>query len=369
MLLDEYQEIAGQTDHLDPGLNTPLLGLFGETGGLLTELKKKQRGEDAYASFAETSLEELGDVLWYFSTLCSRAGYRLSDVASIGGRRVQRFSELAAKREVQIVSEESVEKRLFRLAGNVGALLGSAAIEPLDRDGDQLKSQLAGILDDVVEAADSLDFTLEDAASANIRKILSRWQNDPSYPPLFDEGMPEDEQLPRRIEMVLREKERDGMYYVVQKCRDIIIGDQLTDNKMEPDDYRFHDVFHLSFAAFLGWSPVMRALFRVKRKSKPEVDENQDGARAILIEEGISAWIFIRAQKLDLLAGIKKLDYDLLKSTQQFVEGYEVERCDLWQWERAILEGYKVFRKIKRHRKGMVVADLHAHSLEFTEIE
>jgi len=33
--------------------------------------------------------------------------------------------------------------------------------------------------------------------------------------------------------------------YVIQSMNDVIVGDRLTDNKAEPDDYRFHDVFHM----------------------------------------------------------------------------------------------------------------------------
>ena len=44
---------------------------------------------------------------------------------------------------------------------------------------------------------------------------------------------------------------------------------------MKPDDYRFHDAFHYAYAAILGWSPVTRALFRLKRKSETDVDEGQ----------------------------------------------------------------------------------------------
>jgi len=33
---------------------------------------------------------------------------------------------------------------------------------------------------------------------------------------------------------------------------DVIVGDRLTDNKAEPDDYRFHDVFHMAYAVHLA---------------------------------------------------------------------------------------------------------------------
>lgn len=111
----------------------------------------------------------------------------------------------------------------------------------------------------------------------------------------------------------------------------------------------------------------MRALFNVKRKSNPEVDEAQDGARAILIEEGISTLIFHRALSLKHFASIKSLDYSLLKLIPELVSGYEVEQCPLWQWEKAILDGYYIFRKLQYHRHGIVTADLVKRSITFEE--
>jgi hypothetical protein len=159
-----------------------------------------------------------------------------------------------------------------------------------------------------------------------------------------------------------------GKTYVFQRCRGIKIGDCLTDNKMEEDDYRFHDVFHLSYAAILGWSPVMRALFRVKRKSDPKIDETEDGARALLLEEGVSTWIFNHAERLNFFENVHRLDYGLLKAVRELVRGYEAERCPLWLWEEAILEGYQVFRALRCHRRGTVVADLNKRSISFQEM-
>jgi hypothetical protein len=102
----------------------------------------------------------------------------------------------------------------------------------------------------------------------------------------------------------------------------------------------------------------MRALFKVKRKSKPAIDETQDGARAALIEEGISTWVFNHARRLNYFASITSLDYSLLKAIRELVAGYEAERAPLWQWEEAILEGYRVFRCLRERRRGLVVADL-----------
>ena len=65
-------------------------------------------------------------------------------------------------------------------------------------------------------------------------------------------------------------------------------GEELTDNAYDHDGYRFHDIFHFAYAAVLGWSPITRALLRRKRKSRPLVDEVEDGGRAAVIEEGIA---------------------------------------------------------------------------------
>jgi hypothetical protein len=134
---------------------------------------------------------------------------------------------------------------------------------------------------------------------------------------------------------------------------------------MTPDDYRFHDVFHYAYVAILGWSPVIRSLFRLKRKSDKKIDEAQDGARATLIEEGVTTWIFGQAVNLDLFAGMKPNDlpFDLLKHVRQFVAGYEVESSPLWLWEEAILEGYTAFRFLREHRRGRVHIDMNNHRL------
>jgi hypothetical protein len=121
----------------------------------------------------------------------------------------------------------------------------------------------------------------------------------------------------------------------------------------------------LAYAAILGWSPTLRSLFKVKRKSKPEIDENEDGARAGLIEEGISTWIFNHGVRHHDFRNVSSLDYALLKAVRELVKGYEVEKRPLWQWERAILEGFRIFRELRQHRGGTVIADLTTRSISF----
>jgi hypothetical protein len=131
------------------------------------------------------------------------------------------------------------------------------------------------------------------------------------------------------------EREVNGKKFVFQKSGGILLGDRLTDSHLPEDDYRFHDVFHLAHAAVLGWSPTTRALLKIKRKSRPETDENEDGARANLIEEGLTTWIFEMAKRHHFFANTPQLGLDLLKAVKSFVRGYEADQLPLWLWERA----------------------------------
>lgn len=65
----EYAADAARTDRGVEGqsLAFPLLGLAGEVGSLLSELKKKQRDPASYRSHSDAVTEELGDVLWYLA--------------------------------------------------------------------------------------------------------------------------------------------------------------------------------------------------------------------------------------------------------------------------------------------------------------
>ncbi len=137
----------------------------------------------------------------------------------------------------------------------------------------------------------------------------------------------------------------------------VFIGDPLTDNIGDPDGYRFHDVFHFAHAAILHWSPTFRALIRQKRKSDSRFDEGQDGGRAIVIEEGLTAYIFACAKELSFFEHQSSISFDLLKTIGKFVQGYEVERCPLRLWERTILQGYSVFRLLRANNGGTVVGD------------
>jgi hypothetical protein len=372
-----YQVAARQTDRMpEEGLIAPVLGLFSETGSLLSQLNKKQRDRTAYVAYESGILEELGDALWFFSNIASRADLHLGILAQRMTRDLVDWDQIepdhvgtfGGLQGVSDISATDVEfsNRLVTLAGRVGDLVNDFGTGKIDRNRDVLSAHLVEIFRAIVAAAGAAGVSLDLAAYENLRKVFSRWPAEKIYPGFTDATMSRNERLPRNFEVFFEEHDAgDGRVYVIQKRNGIIVGDRLTDNKTEKDDYRFHDIFHMSFAVHLRWSPVLRALFKLKRKSVPALDENEDGARAILIEEGVSTFIFGRGLELDLFANLDHVDYDLLKAIQHFVRGYEVERCALWQWEKAILDGFKVFREMKRCRKGYVRADVDGHTLEF----
>ena len=201
----------------------------------------------------------------------------------------------------------------------------------------------------------------------NIKKTRGRFL-DPELSTLstFDSNFPDDEQLPRNFEIKLAQR-KSGRSYL--QWNGVFIGDPLTDNILGTDGYRFHDVFHLAHAAILHWSPTFRALIKQKRKSDPEVDEAQDAGRAIVVEEGLTARIFSCAKTLGYFENQNSVSFDLLKTVQRFVRGYEVEACPLKLWERAILKGYEVFRLIRNNEGGIVVGNREKRTIEYKPID
>jgi hypothetical protein len=348
----------------------PLLGLFGETGSLLSEVKKKQRDRASYLGYAGAVIEEMGDVLWYLTAVAARGGLSLGDIVGNLNRgyadwqRVPDGALSFASLQPAIMTYRAeptptFEKTLLQLAGEVGLLMTDHEAGRLTNNQAALAGRLVAIMRTVIQAANEAGVTLEAAAVKNLNKIFDRWPRERIYPAPLDQSAEAEEQLPRDLYVEVFERKVRGQTFVFQRCNGLNIGDRLTDNAMTADDYRFHDVFHYAYVAVLTWSPVVRAIFRLKRKSDPKIDEAQDGARATLIEEGVATWIFGQATALNLFADVKagELPFDMLKHVRQFVAGYEAEQLPLWLWEEAILQGYAAFRFLREHRRGRLHID------------
>ena len=371
LTLQEYQREARLTDKKPDDMPIVALGLFGEIGSLMSEVKKKQRDSISYKGYSDAVIEEFGDVLWYLVSVASRSGLEIAHIAATlndtpSDKHTQStdpllFSNLQDKPER--ISDEPTpefERTLMILASSVGKFINDVENGVCRQNAGVVAGHLFKILKSLIAASNESGVTLEIAARHNLEKIFGRWPNVKIFPEPFDTHAPSFERFPKFLAIDIEEKTVNDKTFVFQRCNGITIGDRLTDNIQTPDDYRFHDVFHYAHTAVLGWSPVTRALFKLKRKSHPKTDEAEDGARAILLEEGITAWIFNQSKLLNYFEGFRQgdLSFNLLKTIRKFVEGYEVDKCPLWVWEEAILQGYEAFRYLKLNREGRVTISL-----------
>jgi len=239
------------------------------------------------------------------------------------------------------------------LSSEIGSLVRH--VKKRLRDGDahelfseEMAEELGDVLWYVANLATKLDLSLTEVAERNLGKVRDRWpvESGGGHPPLSDERYPEAERLPRRTSVRFVE-EREGDRAVVRLfgADGEQLGNQLTDNAYEDDGYRFHDVFHLTFAAMLGWSPVTRFFFGVKRDSDPGVREVEEGGRATVIEEGIAAFVFDYARRERFLEGVQHVDFALLSTIRRLASHLEVGDRTAREWERAILCSFEMWRR------------------------
>lgn len=290
MNFTEYQEIAKRTiqDYAkgkEVNKIVPFLGLIGEAGSVITELKKNLRDGDAYIKYSYKLQEELGDVLWYISTIATEN-----------------------------------------------------------------------------------NLSLEVIAKENLNKIKDRFDSEqPENFIVYDEKYPKIEQFPREFEVEFKIVNEEGKEKVriINNSSNCQLGDDITDNSHKDDGYRFHDIFHLGYVAYLGWSPVIRKLMGIKRKSDNTTDEVEDGARAAITEELVSLYIYNYAVDHQLFKYSNNVDTEVLKTIQKLVSGIEVESCTQKQWETAIINSYKVFDELKNNNGGRVVVSIKNKKLTY----
>lgn len=355
--LRRYELSIEKTDRFSKNEITPILmGLYGEVGSIMATSKKYYREKKAYAGHRAAVEEEFGDAFWYLSALCRRLDI---DIVSIFSNKNDDKITLNSSTFKSAVSNE-LDTALI--------VLGCAVADLLKSKGniDLLKNEAQNVASLYVSALELTDLDFRTVVDKNLNKTLGRFSEiDRKELEDFDATFPVDEQLPRHFDIQITHRE-SGLSYL--KWRGVFIGDPLTDNISKPDGYRFHDVFHMAHAAVLHWSPTFRSLIKQKRKSDPVTDRDQDGGRAIVVEEGLTAWLFSYAKGLDNFEGHHGVSFDVLKTIQKFVQGYEVERCPLKLWESAILQGYAVFRELKKNNGGIVVGNRGNRTLEYRPI-
>ena len=368
--LASYQLEAAQTSVHKPvrggdALTTALLGLIGEIGEVVSELKKHSREGAAYLGFPARLTEEIGDVLWYVSDLATRRHIQLDSL--------ELFANASTNRSIR--HEGEWIRIALSLSEHAGQLSQSYDSLLIDRQSSNnfdasLVKSLTGILNDLTSLTSLYDLSIPVVAAANLKKVNYRWKS-PSQ--TFEESQqewPEHEQIPMRIDAWITDTYgRVSTLLSIDEGRTQIRPDLLTDNAYDSDGYRFHDIFHLAYAAVLGWSPVTRSLINRKRKSVPKIDEIEDGGRAIAIEEGIAAMVFAYAVKHHMFQGVRTVDYSLLRTIRDMTAHLEVSVRSAAEWQEAILKGFKVWRQVRDAGGGHVHVNRASRQIRFDRSE
>jgi len=366
ILLSRYAAEIAPTDVLEPGdLHSAQHGLFGEVGGIMSTAKKHARDASLYPEYRRAAEEEFGDTLWYLAAVCRRCNVPLEVIFERGARDDQYASALAASDlPAGPLATVTVPKLSPELDMTL-ASLGRATAELLQ--GVPTLDALVGFARQYLDALQATGLTFSHVVQMNLRKARGAFlEPDPADLIDFDVQFKEEERLPSNFRIRIDQRSTGKSYL---QWNGVFIGDPLTDNIADDDGYRFHDVFHFANAAILHWSPVVRALIKHKRKSIGNFDEEQDGGRAIVVEEGLTAWLFSRAKALNHFKDDKRVPLGILKIVQEFVAGYEVDQCTLKLWERSILQGYAVFRELRDAKGGWVVGNRAARSLRYEPLE
>ena len=98
MTFKDYQKLAKRT--MKKGNNSKkeiivrmTLGLVGESGEVAEKVKKWMRGDIPFSILRNKIANELGDVLWYLSILCSaKYGFNL-DLDSIAEENIKKLQD------------------------------------------------------------------------------------------------------------------------------------------------------------------------------------------------------------------------------------------------------------------------------------
>lgn len=272
---------------------------------------------------------------------------------------------------------------LIGLGGEVGQLMAEYKKRERDVAGyrdfrEEVEEELGDILWYAAALASRNRLDLSKIAEQNLEKAADLFDLTRPVDPLvpYDAKFPEDQRFPRRLTVTFietREKTKAGetltRVRMFRGARSLAgakrIGDPLDDNTEREDAYRYHDVFHLSHMAVLGWSPVLRKLLECKRAKKPSVDRIQDGGRAAAIEEGVTAYVFSEAGSHSYFASTMYVPPSIVKMCRKMTAHLEVADRSRTDWQHAILRGYSVFREVVKHRGGIVTADLDARTITF----
>jgi NTP pyrophosphatase (non-canonical NTP hydrolase) len=274
----------------------------------------------------------------------------------------EQYQTLAAKTD----ETKRTTVALYGLAGEIGGLFSVFKKRLRDRQPapkfrEALVEELGDVLWYLSAVATQNEISLQEVAEKNVIKTKQIFDSNPA--PLFDDAFPENEKFPHQLSITFQINQSNNRAEMFLNGKQI--GAALSDNVFERDGYKFHDALHLAFLAHLHWSPVMRALLNIKRKSAPEVDENEDGARARINEEAAAAIIFAYAENNQFFESMNSIPHSLVKILQQMTSKFEVSKCSAANWRHAIFDGSYIFSQLCKNNGGTVKVDLLESTISF----
>ena len=135
-------------------------------------------------------VEEIGDFLWYY--------VRFVSVVDGGFLREVRDSPAT-------VAEAVAPLTLFlRFGASVGDL-SNATLNGCSKDSGELRRLFDRVWNLLLALAVETGVHLAHAAASNLSKTTSRWPVEKKYSRLFDNDYPEEEQLPRHLQIEFKE--------------------------------------------------------------------------------------------------------------------------------------------------------------------
>ncbi|MGH3567860.1 MAG: MazG nucleotide pyrophosphohydrolase domain-containing protein [Pseudonocardia sp.] len=398
VLLEEFRRYLVE----ERGLAAASVRAYVRYGGLfLTELGASL---DAFVVPREALRHELGQ---WGGTLADNLFFAPTSI-SLGcthrNMELSEYQELAARTStLRLGGPQGAIAPMLGLASETGSILN--AYKRYLRDGvdvdanrEQLQEELGDLLWYAAAIATSFRLDLDEIAAANLRRTRDRYDQRPSAErlaalPNFDEAFPSTERFPRRLTIEFVEQVTDTGQLVASMRLTAAqpnafghgpiervggkfqgfevggaLGDGLTDNTRRADNYRFHDALHLGFMAVLGWSPNTRALLRLKRKSNAQIDEYEDGARAIFAEEGLAAVLSRMASRRGGFLRETTVDNEVIELAQAATHGLESELLPGWVWRRAISQGFMAMAALGANGGGYLIADLDDRSLTYHKV-
>jgi NTP pyrophosphatase (non-canonical NTP hydrolase) len=307
MKLNEYQELAAETDQFPEGEDTsvgaklsrahlvPLLGLVGEVGSVLVEYKKLVQAGPVHSRFREQLAEELGDMLWYLASVATKAGLTLEEIA-----------------------QQNLDKTSDRWNRPRRRVLHDAD-RPLDQ---QLPRTFAYQFTNEV-VGERMKLCVRDLADGSV-----------AGDPLTDNSYEDDGY-----------RYHDVMHLAFAAC----LGWSPVYRKL------------LKTAG-----KIQKRFVDIPGEDGRRREDTEDGGRAQVIEEGIVAAAYVYYSQNP---GTETVGWPLLRHIKDLTGSTKVEvhvRTEA-EWEVALLAGFRVWTKLRESGGGIVRGDLNSGELVFEE--